>query len=88
MKVESITLKNGEVISLNDFTLLVGPNNVGKSQTLKDINNKLIHGDPYNTNFITNITVSKPNDFDELVKDLLIDLFSTIFLKYNFKNIV
>lgn len=72
MKIESIALKNGEILKLGNLTLLVGPNNVGKSQTLKDINAKLVHGHEFNTKFITSITVNKPNDFDELFKDLII----------------
>jgi len=35
MKLSEISTKDGEVIEIGKFTLLVGPNNVGKSQTLK-----------------------------------------------------
>ena len=44
MKLLSITSNNDQVIELGKFTLLVGPNNVGKSQTLKDIHKKLLKG--------------------------------------------
>lgn len=37
MKIKRFTTKNGETVELNDFTVLVGPNNTGKSQTLLDI---------------------------------------------------
>lgn len=57
-----------------NFTLFVGPNNVGKSQTLKDINTKLTFGHDVITEFITNIKIDAPNDFDELIKGLNIQL--------------
>jgi len=60
MRINSIEIKNSKIIELGNFTLLVGPNNVGKSQTLKDINTKLTLGHNANTKFITKIEVSKP----------------------------
>lgn len=72
MKIESITLKNGEILKLGNLTLLVGPNNVGKSQTLKDINAKLVHGHGFKTKFITDITVNKPDNFDGLFEGLIV----------------
>lgn len=44
MKLNSIRIKNGDdEIRLNDITVLVGPNNVGKSQTLRDIKNTQLY---------------------------------------------
>lgn len=37
MRIDQFTTKNDETVDLGDFTVLVGPNNTGKSQTLLDI---------------------------------------------------
>lgn len=37
MRINQFTTKNDETVELGDFTVLVGPNNTGKSQTLLDI---------------------------------------------------
>lgn len=36
-RIDSIGPKHGSVIALHQLTVLVGPNNCGKSQTLKDV---------------------------------------------------
>jgi energy-coupling factor transporter ATP-binding protein EcfA2 len=64
MKLASITTKAGNSIKLGKFTLLVGPNNVGKSQTLKDINTKLTKGHKAETTLINAIEVDRPASFD------------------------
>lgn len=70
MKLNKFTTKDGEEIALGKFTLLVGPNNVGKSQTLKDIHHKLIKGHEADTTLISSIEVDKPDKFEDLYKDL------------------
>lgn len=70
MRLNKFTTKDGEEITLGKFTLLVGPNNVGKSQTLKDIHNKLIKGHEADTTLISSIEVDKPATFEDLYKDL------------------
>jgi AAA15 family ATPase/GTPase len=70
MKLSSITTNNGQVIEVGKFTLLVGPNNVGKSQTLKDIHKKLLKGHVADTTLISNIAIDRPNSFDELFEGL------------------
>lgn len=70
MKLSSITTNNGQVIEVGKFTLLVGPNNVGKSQTLKDIHKKLLKGHVADTTLISNIVIDRPNSFDELFEGL------------------
>jgi energy-coupling factor transporter ATP-binding protein EcfA2 len=68
MKLSEISTKDGEVIEIGKFTLLVGPNNVGKSQTLKDIHRKLIKGHTAETTLISSIKVDRPTTFEELYK--------------------
>ncbi|MBS0646244.1 MAG: hypothetical protein JSR97_06600 [Verrucomicrobia bacterium] len=41
MKIETIKLKNDQTISLGKISILVGANNVGKSQTLRDIQQRM-----------------------------------------------
>ncbi|MFC4550820.1 MULTISPECIES: ATP-dependent nuclease [Halorussus] len=64
MRVQSFTTKNGETVELGDFTVLVGPNNTGKSQTLDDIRLE-IRNDNGST-IIDELTVELPDQFDEL----------------------
>ncbi len=70
MKLSEIVTKSGERIAIGKFTLLVGPNNVGKSQTLKDIHRKLLKGHKAETTLITEIKINRPEQFDDLYKDL------------------
>lgn len=70
MKLNKITTKDGEEIELGKFTLLVGPNNVGKSQTLKDIHRKLVKGHDAETTLITEIDIDRPTSFEGLYEGL------------------
>nr|WP_298416256.1 AAA family ATPase [uncultured Halomonas sp.] len=70
MKINRIALSNGTDLELEKFTLLVGPNNVGKSQTLKDIHRKLVHGSEADTTLLAHVHIDRPGSFDELMADL------------------
>lgn len=70
MKLSKITTKDGDVINIGKFTLLVGPNNVGKSQTLKDIYHKLLKGHDVKTTIINEIEVDRPDTFEQLYENL------------------
>ncbi|OPK11431.1 ATP-dependent endonuclease [Pseudomonas sp. VI4.1] len=70
MKLNKFITKDGEEIKLEKFTLLVGPNNVGKSQTLKDIHKKLILGHSAITTLISTVETDKPSIFEDFYKDL------------------
>lgn len=76
MKLSKIITKDGEVIDIGKFTLLVGPNNVGKSQTLKDIHRKLLKGHKAETTLISKINVDRPESFEKLYEglDVRVDL--------------
>ncbi len=62
--IQSFTTKNGETVELGDFTVLVGPNNTGKSQTLDDIRLELRNDN--GSTIIDELTVELPNQFDKL----------------------
>jgi len=70
MKLSEITTRDGEKIKVGKFTLLVGPNNVGKSQTLKDIHRKLLQGHKADTTLIKEIEIDRPEKFDDLLEGL------------------
>lgn len=70
MKLISLTTKHDHTIRLGKFTLLVGPNNVGKSQALKDIHRKLVKGHKADTILVSNIEVDRPSSFEELYEGL------------------
>ncbi len=59
MRINGLEIKNGEQVSIGKFTILIGPNNVGKSQTLKDIHNKFVKQDGMAT------TILESLEFDE-----------------------
>lgn len=70
MKLSEISTKDGEIITIGKFTLLVGPNNVGKSQTLKDIHQKLVKGHEVETTLINGIKIDRSTTFEGLYSGL------------------
>jgi len=72
MKIDYLDNKNGERIDLNKFTVLVGPNNAGKSRTLRDIHEHFIKGQNAKPVIIESIGTAKPPTFDEIINDLTI----------------
>ena len=70
MKIETLITKDDRKIDLGKFTVLVGPNNVGKSQTLRDIHSKMTVGINVKTTIIKAIEFEKPGDFKELLHGL------------------
>lgn len=70
MKIKTLTTKDARSIEVGKFTVLVGPNNVGKSQTLRDIHSKMTGGIHARTTLIKDIEFEKPATFDELLYGL------------------
>lgn len=68
MKIKTIRLRNGIDLNINDITVLVGPNNVGKSQTLRDIKSYLERGSQARAVIINDIELEWDNDFDSFLK--------------------
>ncbi len=68
MKIKTIKLQNGLDLDINDITVLVGPNNVGKSQTLRDIKSYLERGSEARAIIINDIELEWDNDFDSFLK--------------------
>lgn len=70
MFITKIKIKDSVEVKLGKFTVLVGPNNVGKSQTLKDIHRKLAEGPNARTTIVTEISIEKPQTFKDLLTGL------------------
>lgn len=72
MEIESITLKNDQVINLGKISILVGANNVGKSQTLRDIQQRMQNGVMSKFILLKEIKFHKPDSFEDLLLNLKI----------------
>jgi predicted ATP-dependent endonuclease of OLD family len=68
MRITELHTKHGEAIHLGKFTVLVGPNNVGKSQTLRDIQTRMDSGPSARTTLIDNIDLEKPPAFEDILE--------------------
>lgn len=64
MRINGLNVKNGGQVSIGKFTILIGPNNVGKSQTLKDIHNKFIKADGIETTLLDSLQFDEAPSFD------------------------
>lgn len=70
MKIDKITIKSGQEIKLNKISILVGANNVGKSQTLRDIQQRMEIGAASKSVLLKDILFHKPERFEDLFSDL------------------
>ncbi|MGQ0762634.1 MAG: ATP-dependent nuclease [Acidobacteriota bacterium] len=70
MRITALHAKDGEAIPLGKFTVLVGPNNVGKSQTLRDVQMRMDSGADARTTLITDIDLEKPPAFEGILDGL------------------
>lgn len=70
MEIESIILKNDQTINLGKISILVGANNVGKSQTLRDIQQRMQSGLASKFVLLKEIKFRKPATFEDLLSNL------------------
>ncbi len=70
MIINNLITKAGQELSLGKFTILIGPNNVGKSQTLKDIHNVFTQGQLAKTVLVDKLGFSTSNNFEEFLSGL------------------
>ncbi|SHK56144.1 ATP-dependent nuclease [Chryseobacterium polytrichastri] len=70
MIIKSITLKNKSEINIGKISVLVGPNNVGKSQTLRDIQQTMDNGKMSQKILIDKITFETPTKFEDIFFNL------------------
>ena len=72
MRVNSIETVDGENVFFDQFSILVGPNNVGKTQTLSDMHNYLSSSNP-RLKLVEEIDIDMPDTYDEFVEGLNIE---------------
>lgn len=72
MRISAFETKDGAAVDLRDFTVLVGANNVGKSQTLRDLHSKLSQGDAANHVIVSQINADLPESLDEFLSGLTV----------------
>lgn len=65
LNLEKIIFENGIELEPGQLTVIVGPNNSGKSRILKDINSLLTEQHP-NTKIVKDICYSLPSNFEEI----------------------
>jgi ABC-type branched-subunit amino acid transport system ATPase component len=70
MKITTIRTKLGTEVPIGKFTVLVGPNNVGKSQTLRDIHQRLVTGPTAKCVILDDVVIEKPATFEDLLAGL------------------
>lgn len=70
MELTKIILKDNKEINLDKINVLVGANNVGKSQTLIDIRDRMTIGLASKPVLIKSFNFKKPNNFEDLFSGL------------------
>lgn len=61
LRITQMTTKLGEQIQLGGLTVLVGPNNCGKSQTLRDIRSYVTSGSDFRLKSLQGLSVELPD---------------------------
>lgn len=67
MRVSKFSTNMGEEVPLGDLTVLVGPNNTGKSQTLDDIHAAVKSADPAGMTIVDEVMFDFPEEFDQII---------------------
>ena len=70
MRIERIIQKNGTSTDLGKISILVGANNVGKSQTLRDIHQRMQNGSNSKFVLLKEIVFQKPESFEDLLTNI------------------
>jgi len=71
MRINKLIIKRGgQEVNLCKLNVLIGPNNSGKSRTLRDICNRMIQADKTKSIIIDKIDFKTISSFNELTKDI------------------
>ena len=65
MKLKSFTTKQGKNVPLTKIAIFVGPNNTGKSQTLRDIRERLENGQKSKPVIIDSFEFDTPSSIED-----------------------
>jgi predicted ATPase len=92
MRIRSFIDKYGKKIELEKINLFIGPNNVGKSQILKDIRDKMLDKSR-NGIILESIEYELPHSYHEFIKEFAmnphkqkLDTFTVEFIDSSLKN--
>lgn len=83
MELIKLKTKENQEIQLGKINILVGANNVGKSQTLIDIKDRMITGTASKPVLIDEFIFKKPANFDELFSGLKLESHKTSIEHHN-----
>lgn len=70
MKLKSFTTKQGKNVPLTKIAIFVGPNNTGKSQTLRDIRERLENGQKSKPVIIDSFEFDTPSSIEDFYSGL------------------
>lgn len=71
--IDKIAFNNGKELRLGDLTVIVGPNNSGKSRILKDINELITKENP-KTNIVKSLEAKMPKDMDDFMSSYKLEI--------------
>jgi predicted ATPase len=71
MRIANFTTSSDQVVALGSFTVFVGANNVGKSQTLRDLHTRIVVGEQQARGPLAKaLELAKPLNFSDIVDGL------------------
>jgi hypothetical protein len=70
MRIEALKTKFGQTFKLGKISVLVGANNSGKSQTLKDIKDRMVIGKNSRFVILEEILFNKPQNAEDIISGL------------------
>lgn len=70
MRIQAFTTKGGHRVPVGRFSVFVGPNNVGKSQTLRDLHDLLVRGSACHATIVDRLEAERPAAFEDLLTGL------------------
>lgn len=77
MKIAKIITKSNQEIEPGNISILVGPNNVGKSQTLIDIKDRMVNGMASKPVVLKEIHFNKPSNIESIFDGFILKDHST-----------
>jgi hypothetical protein len=72
VKISAFETKDGAAVEFREFTVLVGANNVGKSQTLRDLHTKLSQGDNGKSVIVSKLSADIPDSLEDFLSGLVV----------------
>jgi len=86
-RLRSLEFNDGTVIQPGPLTLLIGPNNAGKSRALKDIAAIVTHGEPQRTIVVRNVDWAMPPTLEALRQSYNVERYLDEDGKWQFRTL-